>query len=262
MAYNLEQFAILSAHFGDIFWIDELLRRISQHTPLEMVGEIHVIDQMRDPAVADHIARNSLSPQVHAFPIDGIQQSLVGHDHPAALNRSRSLVYAATHIILFDSDCFPVSSDWMEKVTSQLSVCDAIIARDPGRHGLSHPCFMVIPVSAFRNVDFAEGLFEVGLDTGRLVGLQLRRMGLDVHWAAHQPAFSGYRGHFYLDGTIYHHGSASFISSGSGMLRSQVNRRIESFYRARVERNVFRLGVAEKLYVRLVERIASLSRPS
>ena len=250
-------FTIISAHFGDMFWIRQLLTRTLPLYGPDGVVSVRVIDQSRDNAVRLSLGKLPGNPEVVSFPEDRLQIALLGHDHPASLDRAIALPTSTTHVIILDSDCFPISDTWLARIRELLATNDAIVARDPAKHGLSHPCLMVIPSSSLMGISFSEGLLEAGIDTGRLVGLRLRRLGLSVYWDAPTAGFRGRRGHLYLDGTIYHHGSASFISSTQSILRNKVNVRVERYFRSKIERNDFSLRLGDRLFLRFLKMLTT-----
>ena len=98
---------------------------------------------------------------------------------------------------------------------------------------------MSFPVKSRACVDFAQGIRETGIDTGRLVALQLAQNGFPVTFTHPSAAFRGYRGHFYLGGAVYHHGAASFAHSADERLKRQVNMERESIFKKRVQRGEF-----------------------
>ena len=248
-------FTVASAHFGDLFWIGQLLQRLVDLSPPGSIARYTVIDQDRDAESSQRISRMPGSPAVVSYARDDRMIDTMGHDHPASLDRLRSMHFETTHLILLDSDCFPVAGDWFAKMLAHLDRSDAVLARDPMKHGLSHPCFMVIPTAALPLISFSEGFAETGIDTGRLVGLQLAKAGLRVHWDPPAPAFNRLRGTYYLGGSLYHHGSASFRSSDKPAQRDQIPALTDRFIRRKVERNQYAHSAIERFTVRLLARL-------
>ena len=230
-------YTLITCHFGDPFWIRNLLSSI-QLTDESAIRSVVNVDQSRS---SSDVLR-ALDPRVsvRSFAPNLSQVKALGHDHPHALNEARaSLQPGTSHILVMDSDCFPIRRDWLRL----LEPADVLLARDPAKFGLSHPCFMKFPTRESLKIDFSEGTLDVGIDTGRLVGLQLARQGLNVQFVEPSPAFGGRRGHFYLAAGVYHHGSASFISSSDPRLHGQVSQRWEGAYQAAIQRGRFRLPV-------------------
>ncbi len=234
-------YTIVTCHFGDIFWISHSLRQIDKYSDSRIEAVI-VVDQSR--VAADALTRLPRVTKVLSFPKDESQIEILGHDHPAALNQAlAALEIKTSHIIILDSDCFPVDSAWLDKLR------DVTMASDPSKWGLSHPCFMAFPVRFQHILDFAEGLREVGLDTGRLVGLQVARTGTRVWFTSATPAFDGYKGDLYLSGSIYHHGSASLAAANIEQWMSgiRVDRYREKLFRRKVEYSNFEISPSEKI---------------
>ncbi|MGX8011145.1 hypothetical protein ACVDG8_020365 [Mesorhizobium sp. ORM8.1] len=252
MLHERNSFTLISAHFGDLFWIEQMAAHVASMSRPGSIEAMRIVDQDRRPEVARRLAALPGHPEVLSFPEDGAQIALLGHDHPAALNRCMQLDYATTHVIVLDSDCFPITADWIDRIDTILADHDAIVARDSSKYGLSHPCFMVLPVPLLSKLNFS----EAGADTGRLIGLQLGRLDCTLGWDTPTPAFRGRRGQYHLDGALYHHTKASFVTSNQRKLHSQVNARVERFFRNKVEREDFALSLAERFYLRLLKRLS------
>lgn len=246
-------YTVVTCHYGDPFWIEHMTTQVDSFSD-DRVREVVVVDQDRGSrgSLGD-LARVS---RVVTFPVDEEEVRLLGHDHPASLNRVfRESSFQTTHVIILDSDCFPTRAGWLDQLA------DVTLARDPAKHGLSHPCLMVLPVEACVEIDFAEGLLDVGMDTGRLVGLQLARAGYEVTFSDPISAFRGRRGTFYLGGLVYHHGSASFVSSDDGRLRDVVNPGAEERYRRKIEAGEYDFTAAEFAGIRVRELLPGRPRP-
>jgi hypothetical protein len=247
-------FTVVTAHFGDIFWVSLLEKSLRSFSRPEEIAEFLVVDQDRDNQSASKIQSVSGRIKVLAFPVNEEQIAELGHDHAQSLNNCMQIEYSTDHIVIFDSDCFPINSKWLEKINEIIKGgYEAIVSRDPSKFGLSHPCFMVLPVESLQRLDFSEGLMEVGIDTGRLIGYQLHKMGYKVYWSDGKRASSRRGNYFYLDGSVYHHGSASFISSTQNKISSQVNFTTEEFFRKKVARGEFRLTALERFYLNLIK---------
>jgi hypothetical protein len=240
-------YTVVTSHFGDTFWIRHSLTQLDRLSD-DRVERVVVIDQSRRqreelaalPRVADVVTFDPDERQIHTL----------GHDHPASLNRALATVdFVTSHVLILDSDCFPMDPSWLDELG------DATVAMDPAKWGLSHPCLMSFPSAIAKRLDFAEGLEEVGLDTGRLVGLQLRRLGVAVQFSQPEAAFRGHRGYFYLGRKAYHHGSGSFGHSTDARLLRQVDRRTEAFFQGKVARGETTLSVRER--VRLAPKTIS-----
>jgi hypothetical protein len=244
-------FTVVSCHFGDPFWITRLASELKRLTPDEIDVRLIVVDQDRGPTDSALLASLPGYPSVTQYPRAHDEIELLGHDHPSSLNRALRESFSTSHVVVMDSDSSPITSDWIAKVNSVLDKSDAIVAADYRLHGTSHPCFMVLPSEVCHRLDFAEGLREVELDTGRLIGLQLTRLGLRVHFAHRARAFGGYRGETYLDGRIYHHGQGSFQSSPHRQHRADVAHDPDQFFRRKLIEGSLVLTRTEQLTLRL-----------
>lgn len=224
---------LVTFHFGDSFWIKKLLSSVEIFKDTR-IKETIIVDQSRNSA---HWLKTL--PNVHrvlTFPEEKQQVRLLGHDHPSSLNRViRETDFFTSHVLIMDSDCFPIRHGWLEGSN------DITLAGVPNSPGLSHSCFMLLPVKLCYIIDFQEGIETLGMDTGRLVSIQLARAGYSVSVSAPIAAFNGLRGHFYMNGGLYHHGSASFIHAPDNRLRKQVNLRSEPIFRGHVEKDEFHL---------------------
>lgn len=246
-------FTVVSAHFGDLFWIEQLAARLDALSPAGAVVELVPIDQDRSSRTAAALAALPRVRRVLTFEPDPAEVAIQGHDHPAALNQAVRVPLSTTHLIVLDSDCLPMRLDWLDRVEAKLDQQPALVACDPARRGLSHPCLVVMPVAAVGVVDFAAGLHETRIDTGRLVGLQLAQAGFGPAFDWPDPAFAGHRGHLYLGGSLYHHGRGSFASSTEPQVRAFVQPRVERFYRRRVARSQLDLSWGERAQLAVLE---------
>jgi len=238
-AVNPPSYTLVSCHFGDPFWITHMLKQVDALSD-ERIARVVLVDQSRESGAL--LATLPRVSEVLAFPPDLDQIEMMAHDHPASLNRAMSAIdFSTSHVLVMDSDCFPVDASWLDRLSH------ATMASDPFYGSLSHPCLMAFPAELAPRVDFADGIREIGIDTGRLVGLQIAKTGTKVTFARPEVAFSGYRGHFYLDRSVYHHGSASFIAAEDERLTRQVSPQREMRYRSYIEAGQFELPRREWL---------------
>lgn len=238
----MRNYTVVTCHFGDRFWIAHCLEAVDALSDSRVV-EVVIVDQSRESAA--FLQTLPRVGRVLDFPLDEEHIQSVGHDHAASLNRAlRQCTFSTTHVIVLDSDCFPVKKNWLDELPE---VC---AAGDPMKWGLTHPCFVAIPVGLAARLDFSEGLLEVGIDTGRLIGLQIARLGTPIEIDAPVAAFRGTRGHFYFDESVYHHGSASFLSADDPRIRNKVNAAREAFYRNRILRGSFSISWLEYVLMR------------
>ena len=249
--------SVVTCHFGDPFWLRLALSRLDEFSDSRIKG-VYVVDQDRS-GNSDWIWRLPRVEKVIEFPRDVEQEKYFGCDHPASLNRALASLHSdfgTSHVMILDSDCFPISDGWLDRVS------DVTLATEPAYTSLSHPCFMVLPTDASRLIDFSEGIAELGIDAGRLVASQLLKSGVQVVLTKPRPAFKGYQGHLYLDGLIYHHGHGSFLSSPDGRLNHQVNVYRDAIFRNHIQRNEFNLTEMEVAKLRVHKRLARLRQLS
>jgi len=191
-----------------------------------------------------------LVTDVVSFPRSEAQLVAQGHDHAYALDQLLALPQDTSHVIVFDSDCFPVRDSWLAEVEHALDRADVVIAADGRWGGLSHPCFAVLPTDRVGELSFSRGVCELGVDTGRLVALQAVDAGLTVDLLLPELAFSRWRGSRYLDGAIFHFGGGSYTASTDPRLQAQIDRRQDEFFQARVAAGRWSLSPADKLWLR------------
>ena len=233
-------YSIVLSHFGAPFWITHTLRQISRLGSSKIVS-VTVINQNRDRAA--NLSQFPGATAVLQFPQNEELIAAVGHDHPHSLNRAiRESKFESTHVIVMDSDCFPAKESWLSLLEDDY---EAHLAQDPSKWGLTHPCFMVFPVEATALLDFERGLLSIGIDSGRLVGLQLAEGGLPPKILPPERTAWG-KGDYYLDKTIYHHGSGSFSSSSDARLLRQSDSAIEKVYLRAISAGRLHLTFAEK----------------
>jgi hypothetical protein len=230
------EISFVTAHFHDFQWTELLLRRIRATTPVDAIREIIVIDQDRTAESRKRLLALDPLLRVLQYPREERLFQVLGHDHPAVLNQIMAQV-RGDWICLFDSDAHPTKTGWLSDCAALLNSYDAILAEDPRRPGMSHPCFMLFQRRhAAAPLLFDEGLLEMPSlpgrvaeknDTGRMIRRQLVDAGQRVYLAAPTRAFDGQWGDVYL-GCIYHHGSGSF-KGGDDLLARQVTWRHEFF---------------------------------
>lgn len=249
-------YTVVSCHYGDLFWISHMLHQVDRLSG-GRVQDAVIVDQSR--VAEKELSDLPLVSRVLTFEPDAKQIAVEGHDHPAALDRAISSTdFSTSHIIVMDSDAFPVNAQWLERLD------DITLALVPGSKTHTHPCLMVFPVRLRHLVNFSEDYLERAVrkgapDTGRRVGAQLGGSGESVTLVAHEPAFNGYRGSFYMDGSYYHHGHGSFLTGDHAQYKGFVSHASEKLYRTRVLQGRFSLSPLDiaGLFIRYVWRRTS-----
>ena len=246
-------YTVVSCHYGDLFWIQHMLTQVQSLSGGAVTAAV-IVDQSRNAAT--ELRAMPLVTEVLTFEPDAAQIAVEGHDHPAALDRAlQHGTFTTSHIIVMDSDAFPVSPSWISKLD------DISLALAPGSKSQTHPCLMAFPTELRGIVNFSEDYLERATrkgapDTGRRVGKQLQATGSPVTLLEHTPAFNGYRGSFYLERTYYHHGHGSFMAGDHDQYKGFVSQASEKLYRKRVLQNRFTLTPLDfaGLFIRYVWR--------
>jgi len=249
---SANRFTVITAHFGESFWLEQLIERLGKFSN-SLIDEIIVINQNRDKNRG--ISVDSTIPlRVVEFEPNVEMFNILGHDHPSVLQRAiTDLDIASETIIVMDTDCFPIDGRWTKMLQAPPRVA---LAGEPNRNFLTHPCFMVIPVEHLRVVDFEAGVITNGFDTGRLIGYQLASNGIEIEIVRATRAPWG-RGYFYADWGLYHYGSGSFSYSADPRHSSAVDP-AEKIYLRKIEKGLFSLTFLEKLTVRWFRMFAHL----
>lgn len=244
--------ALLTAHYGSPFWVELLLSRARPAFPQLRDEDIYVIDQDRTTTSGDKL-RSLLRPvNVLSYPRSEPHFATTGHDHAHVLNLAVRDIDADV-LILFDSDAHPVTAGVGATVLRLLEENDAVLAAYSSDGTFSHPSFMVFGPSVDRNaLYFDADQLEKRVDTGRKIYEQVRDLGLRAALLRPTPAFDGLWGTLYLDGSVYHHGSGSFESTGDPRFLRQVStwRREERLFRRKVAHGVYTLTPLEARLVR------------
>ena len=255
-------YTIVSCHFGDLFWITHLAESLQEFGD-DRINDFVIVDQSREKQV--ELSAISGVTKVLTFDPDEEQIAIGGHDHPASLDRAlRTWQFTSSHVIIFDSDAFPISPGWIDRLPN------VILAEVPGTSGdLSHPCFMVFPVEAIPQVSFSEGFLDrhdndtrLRFDTGRMVAHQLREHGYQVVMSPSVAGYRGLRGDMYAGGTVYHHGHASHTAAPQH-LRIFTSTKTEELWKRKIARGEWSLLPQDYLrlgYHYLARRLSSQFR--
>lgn len=232
-------YTVVTCHFGNPKWINHCLSQIDLFSGDEVEGVV-IVDQTRESqSLLEKLPRVE---NIIVTTPNHSQNRVLGHDHPAALDEClKDYSFKTERIVVLDSDCFPISTGWLD------AEVEVQLAEDPHKAGLSHPCFMDIPTESRHSINFSDGCVELGIDTGRLVGHQLWQAGYDVTFLKPLSMFRGVRGHLYSE-KIYHHGSASFTGHIDERLSRQVNKRPDKVLSAKVLKQDFSISFARVLF--------------
>jgi hypothetical protein len=251
----VESVTIVTFHFGSQFWVRNLIAHLDEFCDSRVKAFV-IVDQSRS-SLAELQALPGVS-RVLQFPVDDEEVRRRGHDHASAIQRVLEEDFTTSHVLLMDSDCFPVRDGWLAMMPS---VC---LAGDPAAGGLTHPCFNLLPTDVLPRLDYRRGMDSLGLDTGRLIGLQLVELGYSPTIVKpRQTPFRGRRGSLYLDGAMYHHGSGSFVTSSSQKLSRQIDPAVEAALMHCISEDRFSLRYRERIVLAgrsQVKKLALLRR--
>jgi hypothetical protein len=252
--------ALLTAHYGDTFWIRLLLARVRPAFPRLRDEDVYVIDQDRTETSTARLRTLLGDVNVLRYPRSEQHFETTGHDHAHVLNLAVRDVDTDV-LILFDSDAHPVDTTVGATVDRLLDEHDAVLAAHAAEGTFSHPSFMVFGPAVDRSTLFFDGdQLEHRVDTGRKIYEQVHGLGLRTLLLRPTPAFGGLWGTLYLNGTVYHHGSGSFASTGDPRFLRQVAtwRREERLFRRKVATGVYFLTPAETRLVRASREVRRL----
>jgi hypothetical protein len=239
--------ALLTAHYGDPFWVELLLRRARGAFPQLRAENVYVIDQDRTPESTKRLHSLLGNVNVLTYPRSEPHFETTGHDHAHVLNLAVREIDADV-LLLFDSDAHPLRPEVGAEVDRLLQEHDALLAANATEGTFSHPSFMVFGPAVDRAALFFDAdQLEHRVDTGRKIYEQVRDLGDRALLLRPAEAFGGLWGTLYLDGSVYHHGSGSFASTGDPLFLRQVAtwRREERLFRRKVARGVYELTPAE-----------------
>lgn len=213
MTRNSLTFTLIFTHYGNPDFLNLSLSKVIKYLDSRII-EVLIINQNREVIV--DLKNLPLKVKKLEYEFDHAQISKVGHDHASSLDKTiRTHNFISSHVAVMDSDCFPTRIDWLPNKD------ECYLASDPKKAGFSHPCFMVLPVRLLKNISFSQGLLELGIDTGRLIALQLVESGHKVKLLKFKNTFGGLRGQLYYEVGVYHHGSGSFKFSTDSRLKRQ-----------------------------------------
>jgi len=246
----LQDITFITAPFRDFEWTRLLVESICQNTPSESINEIIIVDQDRSEESRSRLQTLNSKVRVVQYPKSEAHFLKAKHDHAAVLNVAVREA-KGKFILIFDSDAHPITTNYLEVIEEKFQSYDAILAEDIYCSGLTHPCFMVLKQKHIElNLAFDKGFFETPLDengmfnkyvdTGRLIGQQLKDAGERVYICPAKYAFSGDYGTIYL-GITYHHGHGSFKKNESEILQKQVGWECDYFREYVINRRQYTL---------------------
>jgi hypothetical protein len=202
---NKFSYTAVLAHFGDMFWVKQAIIQ-GNLVHEKSIEKIIIIDQNRGDTGLEDFASNIKKIEVIKFPINGSGNA----DHANSLNSVfRQFTFSTTHVLIMDSDLLVQENQWLITLGEILSHKDACLALDPISDYLTHPCFMVIPSTVCKSLDFKEGMSSLRVDTGRTIGIQLNNLGVSIELLRPKKSYGGKLGFSYLNSSLYHVTSVS-----------------------------------------------------
>jgi len=162
---------LISAHFGDQSWINHSLKTVHHHS--ELISHAFISDQkqVRSDTLDSYPALNldvELNTQFRNVSIISVHPHRINHaslHHGQSLNFLINLEIQTSHVLILDSDCFPLDNKWEREWISDLVDFDVIVAGDPRGDFLSHPCFMILPANILSRLNFIEYTDTHWIDT-------------------------------------------------------------------------------------------------
>lgn len=209
---------LVSCHFGDHFWINTAVSKYLETDINNLIKKILISDQQTSGSGQIFPPLNLLANT--EIPIEIIQTKFNNSNHAsfqhgyAIMTLLKSGKINTTHVLLTDSDCFPVNAIWNDEIKNTLGSYNAVCALQDNSSCLTHPCFMILPTTSLPYLDFMRNMtidHDFWVDTGRLIGLDLLNLGLKVKFLKPIRLFRNKSQEmFYQNRSILHIGSASF----------------------------------------------------
>ena len=208
---NVNNITVLTVHYGDTFWINNLLAQ------LEFVPEVTKViigTRMRE---VENIVKTSKAQIVKD---DSSHNPHASWDHSEVLTILKKQKIETEFVLILDTDILGIENLLEHLALLPISPNMAVLAVDPKHRYLSHPCFMLIPSKIFTELDMLprkysfyekRGQKNFLLDTGRSISFQLREKNVDVFLIHSQKWIRGLNWDYYWDIGLIHLGSSSFF---------------------------------------------------
>lgn len=206
---------VISAHFGDPSWVKYSLNTLCQnselvtHAIISDQKQIHADELDSYPALSFDAQVKLKFKNISVISVDPHQVNHSSLHHGQSLNLLIKLKIETSHVLILDSDCFPLDNKWEQQLIFDLQNFDVIVACDRQSNYLSHPCFMILPVKILPQLNFLEYSEDYWVDTGRLIGIRCLDIGLRVKMLYPQPSQLNF-GDIYVPYNFFHVGSSSF----------------------------------------------------
>lgn len=259
----MDSISFITAHFSDFDWTRCWLDRIIRYTDSSLIHEILIINQDRTIKIYEKLSRLNQKVKVLEYPANETIIAKQGHDHAYVLNLAVQEAQGK-YVCIMDSDCHPISRQWIGECQSLFQEFDVIAAVDYYKlknesQLLTHPCFLMFYRQAIDfPIRFDEGLFEQNVDTGRLIGKQMEKAGKMIYYAIPEKSFNSYWGFVYLR-SVYHHERGSYRKADI-RLRKQIDWRQRFFKNIVISKERYYLSKSESFYYQLRSRTIPRSK--
>jgi len=220
--YNV---AAVACHFGDKFWVENLLQYLKEQSHIKEIhlGHHYSLDEISSALTTsiDHLSSSFVT--IHNRVASYMDSTHPSIRHAVMLNQIlKSLNQANSQFILIlDSDIIPIEPNWLDNVLEVLKTYDALISISHMYAHASHPCLIAfrsahleeIVIEAKVNNVWTDGKFrEFRLETASNLAQSLIDKNLRVALIRPQTRYKGNWFHCYLNRTIVHIGNQSFYS--------------------------------------------------
>jgi hypothetical protein len=224
---------VLISHFGEWYWIETTVK-IWASLNLDIVILIAIPLAEYNTEIVKRLVGlgERLGINLKTVPVKTHEVNHASFNHMAAIATLREMLgyfEETTHVVLADSDLWPVERQKFRKVLCSLDKDSGFLAVDPKSSSDTHPCFMVFPVEDFQNLDLALGMENFVNDFGRRFGDYLVEGSAKSYTILTTLKFPNRDWDFYPSAGILHFGSQSFVNSPWSKLSMIPSRRSRSF---------------------------------
>jgi hypothetical protein len=228
-------FSVVTTHYGDPFWVNFLIEQIqSQKKIIEIVVAQNYSNKEIELGWTKPYSSNNNDKRIKLLTKKNSKPDHASKQHTELLNWTiKNHTFSGDYIIFFDSDSFPIQSDWLKKIEILLEKNDAILSMNATTRFSVHVCFIVMKREILKEIYFnfenhatlRDGNhFELRIETGSDLAFQLLRKNYKTYLLEPQLAIKGSTTTAYLNKSILHIGSQSFVS------RPDIKRNRETFF--------------------------------
>jgi hypothetical protein len=229
-------FNVAVCHFGDRFWIDNLLQYLKDSPCVKSIHVGHHFSQSElDSGITQSIDDLNLgNTKIYNMIANESDDKHPSMRHAAMLNHIlRNLVIPdSENILILDSDVIPLKSEWLLRITEILESFEVLSAVSHMYPHASHPCLIAfkahklsdIRIDAKVDQVWVDGkIQEFRLETASNLAQSLIEKGFKVALTRPETKYKNNWFHYYLDKQLVHVGNQSFYSKSR--LRAKNKRR-------------------------------------